>query len=112
MLEMRTFREDSTWRPRVLMVQANEDQGVMELMAVIREHQEYLYRDQGKALNQARYKHLRETFLELLKIGVFERLVQDLTANGRLEATLQKILEKRVDPYSASEALIKETMGP
>ncbi len=111
MLEMQTFRGDHHWRPRVLMVQANEDQGVVELMEVIREHQEFLYQDQGKALNEARYKHLRQEFLELLKEGLLSRLVEQLSANGRLEAILQRILEKRVDPYSATESLVKEILG-
>ncbi len=110
MLQMQTFREDSIWKPRVLMVQANEDRGVEELMTVIREHQKFLYQDQGKALKAARYSHLRQEFLELLKEGVFRELVQELTADGRLEKTLQRILDKRVDPYSASEELVRETL--
>ena len=111
MLEMQTFREDSIWKPRVLMVQANVDQGIDELMKVIRDHQEFLYRDQGKALRAARYSHLRQEFLELLRDGVFRRLVQQLIEDGRLEEILQKILEKRGDPYSASEELVRETLG-
>jgi LAO/AO transport system kinase len=111
MLEMQTFRQDSSWKPRVLMVTAIDDRGVDDLMAVIREHQQFLYKDQGKAMKAARYTHLRLEFLELLKDGVFRGLVRQLTADGRLEKTLQRILDKRQDPYSASEELARETLG-
>lgn len=111
MLELQTFRKAAAWKPKVFMTQALENEGVAELMAGVREHQEFLARDQGKALRAARYAHVRQEFLELLKEGVFRHLVQRLTGGGRLEEVLQEILEKRTDPYSASEKLIAETLG-
>ena len=39
-------------------------------------------------------------------------LVKQLESDGRLDRVLKDILEKQTDPYSASEALVLETLGP
>lgn len=112
MLELQTFREEGAWKPKVFLTQAKENQGVEELMAGLREHQEFLAQEHGKARVAARYARVRQEFLELLKEGAFRHLVHQLTQDGRLEAILQEILQKRTDPYSASEKLITQTQGP
>lgn len=111
MLELQTFREAGAWKPKVFLTQAKENQGVEELMAGVREHQEFLSRDHGKARLAARYTRVRQEFLELLKEGAFRHLVHQFTQDGRLEEILQEIMEKRIDPYSASEKLVTETLG-
>ncbi len=112
MLELQTFREAGAWKPKVFLTQAKENQGVEELMGGVREHQEFLSRDHGKARAAARYARVRQEFLELLKEGAFRHLVHQFTQDGRLEEILQEIMEKRTDPYSASEKLVTETLGP
>lgn len=112
MVELQTFRKDKAWKPRVFLTQAKDNDGVKELVAGVREHQEFLARDQGKARGAARYLRVRQELLELLKEGVFRHLVQQLIEDGRLYQIVQEILEKRTDPYSASEKLVTETLGP
>ena len=111
MLELQTIRKTKSWKPKVLLTQAKENQGIEELLAGVREHQDYLGKDQGAALLAARYQRVRQEFLELLKEGVYRTLVEQLSLNGRLEGMLQEILAKRIDPYSASEDLIAATLG-
>jgi LAO/AO transport system kinase len=111
MLELQAFRREKAWRPPVILTQAKENQGIAELMAAVHEHQEFLSRDTGKALQTARYARVRQEFLELLKEGVFRHLLQQLVDDGRLYHLIQEILERRTDPYSASEALVRETLG-
>ena len=112
MLGLQTFRPPGAWKPQVILTQAKENQGIQELMAGVKEHQEFLAKDGGKARRAARYGRVRQEFLELLKEGGFRHLVAQLNRDGRLETILQEILEKRTDPYSASEDLILETLGP
>jgi LAO/AO transport system kinase len=111
MLELQGIRKTKSWKPRVFLIQAKENQGIEELLAGMREHQEYLAANQGEALLAARYQRVRQEFLELLKEGVFRNLVEQLSQNGRLEGILQEVLAKRTDPYSACEDLIAETLG-
>jgi LAO/AO transport system kinase len=112
MLELQSFRGEKAWKPKVFLTQAKENEGTEELMAGVKEHQDYLAQNHGQALKAARYFHVRQEFLELLKEEVSRRLVAQLSREGRLEAILQEILEKGTDPYSASEALADSLLGP
>jgi len=98
MLELQSIRKTKSWKPRVILTQAKEIQGIRELLAEVREHQEYLGKNQGEALLAARYQRVRQEFLELLKEGFFRELMAQLSGNGRLEEILQEILTKRTDP--------------
>ena len=111
MLELQSIRKSKSWKPKVFLIQAKEDQGIGELLAGMREHQAYLAADQGEALRAARYHRVRQEFLELLKDGVFRSLLEQLTQSGRLEEIIQEILGKQTDPYSACEDLVAETLG-
>ncbi len=111
MLDLQSIRKTTSWRPKVFLTQAKEDQGIAELLAGLREHQDFLGKNQGAALLAARYQRVRQEFLELLQGGVYRKLVEQLSLNGRLEEILQEILAKRTDPYSASEDLIAATLG-
>jgi LAO/AO transport system kinase len=112
MLELQTFRKEKAWKPPVLMTQAKDDEGTEELMAAVQNHQEFLAKDGGEALRLARAARVRQEFLELLKEGVFRHLRRQLEGDGRLDRIIQAILAKQTDPYSASEALVLETLGP
>jgi LAO/AO transport system kinase len=112
MLELQTIRKEKAWKPPVLMTQAKDNEGTEELMAAVRDHQEFLARDGGEALRLARASRVRQEFLELLKEGVFRHLRQQLENDGRLDRIIQDILAKQTDPYSASETLVLSTLGP
>jgi LAO/AO transport system kinase len=111
MLELRSYTNDRPWRPPVLMTTAKDSEGINELMAAVRQHEEFLQGDE-RAFQAARVAKVRQEFLELLKEGTFRHLVQQLTADGRLEQIIEAILERRNDPYSASESLILDILGP
>ena len=110
MLELHDPARASAWRPPVLLTQAKDDQGIGELMDAVQRHREFLQMD-PEAFRAARTTRARQEFLELLKEGVFRQLLLQLTADGRLEGLLQEILARRDDPYSASEALIRDILG-
>jgi LAO/AO transport system kinase len=112
MLELRTYRKEKSWKPPVLMTQAKDNEGTEELMAAVRDHQEFLAKDGGEALRGARASRVRQEFLEILKEGVFRHLRRQLEGDGRLDRIIQDILAKQTDPYSASEALVLSTLGP
>ncbi len=112
MLDMRRSAHDpACWRPQVFMTQAKEDVGVAELLAGVWEHREFLNQDGGQALRAARVERIRQEFLELLKEGVYIKLVHRLTQGGSVDQVVQEILEKKTDPYSASEDFIRKVLG-
>jgi LAO/AO transport system kinase len=109
---LQAHRKASAWKAPVLMTQAKDDEGIIELMAAVAEHREFLAKDGGRGLQLARGARIRQEFLEILKEGVSRHLVKQLESDGRLDRVLKGILEKQTDPYSASEALVLETLGP
>jgi LAO/AO transport system kinase len=112
MLEMQAHRRQTAWKAPVLMTRAKDNEGIDELMAAVRDHQEFLSSDGGAARRRARALRVRQEFLELLKEGLHQHLVQQLEADGRLDRILTEILAQESDPYSASEALILDILGP
>jgi LAO/AO transport system kinase len=112
MLELQAHRKASAWKAPVVMTQAKDNEGTEELMAAVKEHQAFLARDGGQALERARSARVRQEFLELMKEGVFRHLVQQMENDGRLDRIIADILARRIDPYSASENLVLETLGP
>ncbi len=109
MIDMRGSRAPGAWQPRVYLTQATEDQGVAELLAGVQEHRRFLMQDGGQALRAVRAERIRQELLELLKEGVLTRLLRHLTREGRLQEVIQEILDKRSDPYSVSELIIRRT---
>ena len=112
MLELQAHRKATAWKAPVLLTQAKDNEGIEELMAAVRDHQEFLARDGGQGLQLARGARVRQEFLELLREGVSRHLVKQLEGDGRLDRVLTEILAKQTDPYSACEALVLETLGP
>jgi LAO/AO transport system kinase len=112
MLELQGHRKATAWMPPVLLTQAKDNEGIEALMAAVHDHQEFLAQDGGKALQLARGARLRQEFLELLREGVARHLVKQLESDGRLDRVLAAILARETDPYSASEALVLEILGP
>ena len=48
----------------------------------------------------------------LMKEGIFSYMSALLKEDNRLEAIVEDILDRRTDPYSASEDLIAQTLRP
>jgi len=110
MLELQTWRKARDWKPQVFLTQAHENLGIPQLMAGVREHQEYLTREGCKARQAARAARIRAELLELATEEMFSRLVAQITTDGRLEQIVQKIMAKKTDPYTACEALVTEIL--
>jgi len=110
MLDLRFGKQPPAWMPKIYLIQAKRDLGIDELLAGIKEHQAYLAQEGGQALRAARRERVRQEFLELVKEGVFAHLVSLLGQDDRLQAILEDILDCRTDPYTASEALIAQTL--
>jgi LAO/AO transport system kinase len=112
MLDLRFANETPAWIPKIYMTQAKRDEGLDDLLAGIKEHQAFLAGEGGQALRAARRERVRQEFLELMKEGIFSYMVSLLGQDNRLEAILEDILDRRTDPFTASEALIAQTLRP
>jgi LAO/AO transport system kinase len=111
MLDLHGPRDLEGWRPKIFLTQAKNNQGIAELMEGIQEHRDFLAKEGSRLYQAAAHKRLHQEFLELLKEGIFRQLKRRLKTDARLEQIIQDIAAKRTDPYSASEALVKEILG-
>ena len=92
------------WTPPILKTVATQGQGIAELAQEILAHQASLDREGGR---EARHRERsRAVFFELLQERVTRRLVERATANGTLDITIERIVRREVDPYSAVDELL------
>jgi len=100
----------AVWKPPVLKTAAITGEGVQELVDQIEEHRCFLegnveYRT---ALRKSRAE---AELIEAIKEKAADALIDDLRRKGKLDELLQKILEKKTDPATAAEKVLKETLN-
>jgi len=102
MLEL-SPRAASQWTQPVLLVQANKDQGVHELLNAIEDHQAFLRQDAGKETAERKRRIAREEVKEI----VLEEL------GTRLNAVLShRALTEEENPYQVAQEFLKVLKMP
>ncbi|MGQ9483881.1 MAG: methylmalonyl Co-A mutase-associated GTPase MeaB [Desulfosoma sp.] len=92
------------WTPPVLKTVAVEDEGVSALVEAVWAHRRFL--EESGALDEKRRQRAREETLQMIHAELFRRLREQLTANGRLDALVKAIVEKRESPYRATQDVL------
>lgn len=101
--QMLDLSAPSGWRPPVVDTVASAGEGVDELWAAVRRHQEHLAGD-GR-LEQQRRERLEREFRAVLSARI-ERDVDRLLGHGQLAGVVEDVVEHRVDPYDAADRLL------
>lgn len=97
------------WKPPVLKTIAITGEGVRELVDKIEEHRCFLEGNTERRI--ALLKNRAEAELvEAIKEKAADVLIDELRRKGKLDELLQRILEKKIDPTSAAEKVLKETL--
>jgi len=100
--------KERAWKPPVLKTVALTGEGVPQLIEKIEEHNRFL----EKELERKRSREKAEAELvEAIKEKMATSIIEELRSKGKFEEFLQKILEKKIDPASAAEKLLKERFG-
>jgi LAO/AO transport system kinase len=97
------------WRPPVLKTVALTGQGIPELIEKLEEHRCFLESDAvcKKDLLRSRAE---AALLEAIKEKASEMLITQLKRKGKYDELLREIIQKKTDPVSAAEKLVKKTM--
>lgn len=98
--------KESAWKPPVLKTIALTGEGVPELMEKLDEHKCFLEGDAECRKTLLRAKAEAE-LIEAIKERVTSSVIDDLKKEGKLDELLKRILEKKIDPASAAEKLVK-----
>ena len=104
MLDMRS-EPDGSWKPPIIKTVAVNGEGVAELVEASYAHRKFLM-ESGKFAKrnvEREYRFFRRLVKEMAAAKIFENM-EDLAAYGAL---LEKLRERKIDPYSAAETLVK-----
>jgi LAO/AO transport system kinase len=94
-----------TWHPVVLKACALHGQGIEELLAAADAHWQYQH-DSGLSIRRER-ERVTDGLSRILRSTLLERLLEQIPAVD-LETTVQQVVTRQLDPYSAAEALISK----
>jgi len=105
MLEMNRARADD-WRPKVMRTEAHRGTGIAELVEEFETHRSHLFG--SAAINRFLAEKGARTFMEILKDRLFAEVFAPLEADGRFARIVDDLANRRIDPYSAVEAVVAE----
>ncbi|MGD9306469.1 MAG: methylmalonyl Co-A mutase-associated GTPase MeaB [Desulfobacterales bacterium] len=104
MLEMRAIH-DNDWEPLIIRTVAINGEGIIELVDAFWAHRKFL-KESGKFDEHnvdREFQFFRRLVMEMAADKIFASL-EDFAA---YEALLDKLRERKIDPYSAADTLIK-----
>ena len=103
--QMLDLSAETGWRPPIVETVASRGDGVEDLWAEVRRHQEHLAAD-GRLADERR-RRLEREFRAVLAARI-ERDVDRLLGHGRLAGLSEDVVEHRLDPYAAADRLLSE----
>jgi LAO/AO transport system kinase len=95
------------WRPPVLRTVATTGAGVAELVETIGRFRERT----GGALTTRRRSRAEWRLREILSRRFMDHVEHDVLAPGELDALLDRIAAREVDPYGGAESVFQRTVG-
>jgi LAO/AO transport system kinase len=99
--------KETPWKPPVLKTIALTGEGVLELVDKIEEHRCFLEGDLECRKVSLRTKAEAE-LIDAIKERVTGSLIEELKKEGKFDALIHEIMEKKIDPTSAAEKLLKK----
>jgi LAO/AO transport system kinase len=104
MLEMRN-KNDNEWEPLIIKTVAIHARGITELVDAVWEHRKFL-KESGK-FNQHNVDREFQFFRRLVMEMAADKIFASMEDFAACNALLDKLRERKIDPYSAAETLIK-----
>jgi len=107
-LEMGKKREDG-WEPPIFRTEAILGKGVVEVVFGMYRHKQALM--QTRAMEQKLKERTKIAFLQILQSEVMSRFIQEIEEEGHWEKIVGDLMEKRTDPYSLAQDMIRSEFG-
>ena len=97
------------WEIPIIETVAHRDGGVPDLTDAIEKHHRYL--SQSGRLDEVRRQRARRQLLAVAQGQLLTRLLASAEATGGLEALVEAVARREIDPHTATERLIGEPGG-
>jgi len=96
--------KETAWKPPILKTTALTGEGVPQLIEKLEEHRRFLEKEteRKRTLGKAEAE-----LIEAIEEKVVGSIIEDLKKQGKFEELLQKIIERKIDPASAAEKLLR-----
>jgi LAO/AO transport system kinase len=95
----------TSWRVPIVRTQASTGDGVDELAERIAEHREHIAAE--GTLEERRRRNLRNEVMELATVRLRRRLEESVRGDESLQALLDEVVARRLDPASAAQRLLE-----
>ena len=108
-IEMDGRLRERGWRPPVVRTVAVEGTGLDELWCSIESHRKYLL-DSSKFIENRRERVLKEA-LRMIHGELFRVVREQLELSGRLDAAVEELMDKKLDPYTLMRDIVTEWLS-
>lgn len=99
---------EDKWKPPIFKTDALSGKGISELIRGIYLHKKSL--KQSKVLEKKLRERATTTFLDILGSEVITYFMQKLKRSGQWESIIRDLMNRRADPYSMVQKIIKEEL--
>jgi LAO/AO transport system kinase len=96
------------WRPPIVKTEATAGRGVPELLQAIERFRAHTEGSRGSRRRARAEWRVRE----LLGQRFLQHVEQNVLAPGELDATLERIAAREIDPYTAVDRILARAIGP
>lgn len=103
--QMLDFRHNEGWRPPVMSAIASQQVGIEEIIQKIQEHMDYL--TESKTLKERRKRNLKSEIIEITKSNIVNQIFNNEDKAHQIDVVTERVLQKKIDPYTASEDILK-----
>jgi LAO/AO transport system kinase len=97
--------DERGWEPAIVETVANRGEGIEELLDVLADHAAYLD-ESGEREQNARTRYAAE-IRTLLREDVNELLAEEIDRQGGLDQYVERVLDRKTDPYTVSDELVE-----
>jgi len=108
-LEIDAHIKKRDWTAPVNKAIAVEDIGIEDLWLSIESHRKYLL-DSGRFYDNRRERTARET-LRMIHEELFRVVREQLESDGRLDAAVEELMNKKSDPYTLMRDIVSEWLS-
>ena len=91
------------WKPRVFKTIATEELGIVELVTSLEERTKYL--SKSNRLAEYQQRKCRFEIADMLKDEIDAKVLEVVMKSERVNELIQQVTERKLDPYSAVEAV-------
>lgn len=105
MMEMAPPRQDG-WAPPIFKTEAIQGRGIFEVVYGVSQHRSCLA--ESKMLEAKNRLRARKHFLKLLQTRLLESTLEGIEESSHLERVVQKLVERKVNPYAMVEEIVKD----